>query len=346
MNAKFKLTFVSLLLFSTLLAQVARAEYTKQYRKAWAKSTVTALTVNNKFGEVKINDNGGDSVTVKAVISVSNLSESKAMELMNKIHIDIQKSGGMVNAQTTIDDNIRIKGSFSIDYLVNIPKDRDLNITNRYGNVVVDELEAKGVFSVSYGAITAGKIKTPAGSPLQLEVNYGKADLESVNAANMEIKYSKMYADQITRLVLDSKYSTINISKNGSIDLSSKYDGINIDELDRLKSESKYTNYKIGVLTGSFVVNTGYGSVKIGKVDPKFETIDVTNSYGGINIGMAGLNYKLKADCDYCDVAYPENRYKGNKIRDTHRFSLDGNVGNGGGTVNVVSRYGGVKLTE
>lgn len=345
-NTTFKLTLASLLLFSTIIVQASRAGFTRQYRKAWAKSSVSALTVSNKFGEVKLTDSGGDSVTVKVVISIDNMSESKAMDLMNKIHIDVEKSGGTITAETSIDNNFNIKGSFSIDYLVNIPKDRDLNITNKYGNVVVDELEAKGVFSVSYGAITAGKIKTPAGSPLKLEVNYGKADLETINDATMEIKYSKMYADEIGNLVLDSKYSTINISKNKSISLQSKYDGINIDELGRLKSESKYTNYKIGLLTGSFILNTGYGSVKIGKVDPKFEMVDITNSYGGINIGMNGLNYKLKADCDYCDVAYPESRYKGNKIKDNHRFSLEGNVGTGGGPVNITSRYGGVKLTE
>lgn len=346
MNTTSKLTLASLVLFLALFAQAARAEFTKQYRKSWAKSGVTALTISNKFGAVKLTDTGGDSVTVKVVISVDKMSQDKAMDLMNKIHIDMEKSGGMVTAETTIDNNFNIKGSFSIDYLVNIPKDRDLNITNKYGNVVVDELAAKGVFSVSYGALTAGKIKTPAGSPLQLEVNYGKADLETINDANMTIKYSKMYADEIDNLVLDSKYSTINISKNNSIDLQSKYDGINIDELGRLKSESKYTNYEIGNLTGRFVLNTGYGSVKIGKVDPKFEMIDITNSYGGINIGMNSLNYKLKADCDYCDINYPESRYKGNKIKDNHRFSLEGNVGTGGGTVNITSRYGGVKLTE
>lgn len=345
-NTTFKLTIVSALLFSAVMAQATRAEFNKQYRKAWPKSDVSAMTIDNKFGEVKVTDSGSDSVTVKVVLSFDNMSESKAMDLMNKIHIDIEKSGKTVTAQTSIDNNFNVKGSFTIDYLVDIPKDRDLNITNKYGNVVIDELEAKGVFSVSYGAITAGKIKTPAGSPLKLEVNYGKADLETVNDATIDIKYSKMNADEIGTLVMDSKYSTISISKSKSIDLQSKYDGINVDELGRLKSESKYTNYKIGLLTESFVLNTGYGSVKIGKVDPKFERIDITNSYGGINIGMNGLNYKLKADCSYCDVAYPADRYKGNRIKDNNSFSLEGNVGTGGGTVNITSRYGGVKLTE
>lgn len=345
MNAKFKLT-IALLVLSTKLVQATSAELTKQYRKAWAKSEVTALKITNKFGEVKIHDTGGDSVTIKVLITIDNASDSKARELMNKIQIDLQKSGGLVTGETTIEENFNNKGSFSIDYLVNIPKDRDLDITNRYGNVVVDELEAKGNFDVSYGAMTSGNMKSPAGSPLKIAINYGKADLGILNNANMEIKYSKLFVDEVGQLVLDSKYSTINLGKTDNLTLDSKYDGINIDELSGLKSESKYTNYKIGELKGSFVLNNGYGSIKIEKVDPKFDKINITSSYGGINIGLNRLNYKLKADCDYCDMDYPESNYKGNKIRESHSFSLDGNVGSGGGSVTISSRYGGVKLTE
>lgn len=346
MKPTFKLTLTALVAAFTLLVQPVHAEFTKQYRKAWAKSDVSALKVDNKFGQVKISDSGSDSVRVKVVLSFDKMPESRAMDLMKKIHIDIEKSGGTVTAQTTMDANFNARGSFSIDYLIDIPKDRDLNVTNKYGNVVLDELTGRGVFRVSYGAITTGKINTPAGAPLQLEVNYGKADLETVNDANMNINYSKMSVDEIGNLVLDSKYSTISISKNKSISLQSKYDGVTIDELGRMKAESKYTNYKIGLLAESFVLNTAYGSVKIGKVDPKFGLVDITSSYGGINIGMGGLNYVLKADCSYCDIDYPESRYKGNKIRENNRFSLEGNVGGGGGTLNITSRYGGVKLTE
>ena len=89
-----------------------------------------------------------------------------------------------------------------------------------------------------------------------------KPTLETVNDANMEIKYSKLYADEINQIVLDSKYSEVNVDKTSSLTLDSKYDGINIDEIGKLKSISKYTNYKIGLLTGSLDLDTGYGSVK------------------------------------------------------------------------------------
>lgn len=345
MKSKFNLT-IALLIFSTMLASAFGADYTKQYRKGWTKSSVTALKITNKFGEVKINDTGGDSVTIKVIITIDNPSSGRAKELLDKISITFGKNGGLVTAETEIEDNFRSKQSFSINYLVNIPKDRELNITNRYGNVIVNELEAKGYFEVNYGSMTAGKMKAPVGNPVQIIVNYGKADLETINDANLEFKYSKLYADEINNLVLDTKYSTVNIHKTGHLTLDSKYDGFSIDEIGSLKSISKYTNYKIGLLTESIDLDTGYGSVRIAKVAAKFNKIRIINSYGGINIGLNELSYKLKAECDYCDVNYPEDRYKGNKIRDNHRFTLDGNVGNGTAEVSITSRYGGVKLFE
>lgn len=345
MKSKFKLT-IALLVFSTMLVGAAGAEYTKNIRKAWPKSGITALQVSNKFGEIKINDIGGDSVTIKVVITIENPTGNKAKELMDMINIDFNKTGSLVSASTSIDDNFKSKQSFTIDYLINIPKDRDLDITNRYGNVIVNELVAKGTFNISYGNLTAGNLKAPAGNQVSIVVNYGKADIESINNANLAFKYSKLYAGEIDQLVLDTKYSTVNLHKTSNLTLDSKYDGINIDEVGKLKSLSKYTNYKIGLLTGSFDLDTGYGSVRISKVDPKFEKIQIVNSYGGINIGLNELNYKLKADCSYCDVVYPTDRYKGDKIRDGQRVSLEGNVGTGGGSVVINSRYGGVKLTE
>ena len=215
---------LSILLFSTLLVNAVGAEYNKQYRKGWSKSGITGLQITNKFGEVKVKDNGGDSITIKVLITIDNASESRAKDLMEKIHINMQKNGGLITADTEIEENFKGNNSFSIDYLINTPKDRDLNITNKYGNVIVDELEAKGSFDISYGSMTAGKMKAPAGNPIKIILSYGKVTLETVNDANIEIKYSKLYANEINQIVLNSKYSEVNLGKTSSLTLDSKYD--------------------------------------------------------------------------------------------------------------------------
>jgi hypothetical protein len=346
MKSIFKLTLV-LLLLANLFAGASGTDYTRSIRKGWAKSSVTALSISNKFGEVKINEMGGDSVTIKVLITIDNASSGRAQELLDKITIDFSKSGGMVSAETEIEENFRNKESFSIDYLVNIPKDRDLNISNKYGNLILNELEAKGYFEVSYGSMTAGKMKAPVGNPIKIILSYGKADLESINEANMEFKYSRLNIGEISQLVLESKYSpTINLHKIANLTLDSKYDEISIDEIDKLKSVSKYTSYKIGLLNESIDLDTGYGSVRVDKVSEKFNRIRIENSYGGINIALNDLNYKLQTECQYCDVNFPKDRFKGNRIKDNQTFTLDGTVGTGGALVSINSRYGGVKLGE
>jgi len=337
---------IALLLFSATMARTAGADYTKQYRKGWSKNGVTGIQISNKFGEVKVNNMGGDSITIKVLITIDNASESKTRDMMNRIKITLQKNGDIISGNTDIEEGFRGNNSFTIDYLINAPKDKNLNITNKYGNIVLSELDAKGEFDVSYGSMTAGKMQSPAGSPIKISVAYGKADLETINNAEIDVKYSKLNADEITNLRLTTKYSGVNMRKVGQINLDSKYDSFAIDEIDKLRAVSKYTNYKIDLLTGDFDLDTGYGSVRINKVDPKFGKIAITNSYGGITIGLSGLNYTIDANCDYCDINYPENRYKGNRIRENHKFSIQGNVGSGGGKVNITSRYGGIKLDE
>jgi len=186
----------------------------------------------------------------------------------------------------------------------------------------------------------------PTNNQISLSVSYGKADIDMVNNGEFEINYSKFFADEIGKTNLETKYSTFEIKKIGSAEIESKYDTYNIEEIGDMSAESKFTSYKIGLVTEKLSLETEYGSVRIGKVDAKFKEIEVTNSFGGINIGLGNLNYKLKADCDFCDVTYPSNRYKGNRSKETHNLSIDGNVGTGGGIVTIISRYGGVKLTE
>lgn len=333
------------LLFAVSQAFASGAEYSKTVKKAWLKNSVTALQITNKFGEVRINDMGGDSISIRVTITIDNGSESKAKSLLSKININFEKTGSIVMATTTIEENFN-GNNFSIDYLVNVPKNRDLEINNKYGNVILNELEAKGNFDVSYGNFTAGKLTAPSDKQISLSVNYGKANFEIANKIEMEIKHSELFAYEIGRTSLETNYSTFNIKKIGSAEIESKYDTYSIEEIGNMSAESKYTSYKIGLVTEKLSLETGYGSVRIDKVDSKFKEIDVTNSYGGINIGLGELNYKLKADCDYCDVAYPTTRFKGNKSRESHKMSIDGNVGTGDGSVSITSRYGGVKLFD
>ena len=345
MKPKFKL----LITFLIAIPFVVQAEeVTKRIHRGFSKSQITALDISNKFGVIEIRDSGSDSVTVDALVTIRNVSESKGRELLERITINIRRTGGLLAAETVISDNFSTKGNFSIDYRVNIPKDRDLTVANKFGNVVLPDLEGKGRFTIAYGNITAGNLKSPEASGIWLDLSYGKADIGSLNRCKGIVKYSKVFVGNAGAIEVETKYSGLDVKQLDHLQLESKYDGIRIGEISDISANSKYTNYNIEKLNRNIRLNTEYGSVRIDKVDPGFSMIDITNSYGGITIGLNGISYGIEADCNYCDVKYPEDRFKGNRSKESHRVSLDGNVGAASSGKNVVirSQYGGISLQD
>ena len=342
MKLKFKML---ILVFGMLSLSVQAEEYTRTEHSAYIKSQIQALDITNKFGTITLNDFGGDSVVVDVVITVENTNEKKAEYLLNQIEINMRRVGNVLNLETEINDDFKTKRNFSIDYTINIPADRDLKVANKFGDVVLNNLNANGTFNIDYGNISAGNLLAPENRQIQMEVSYGKADIESVNHLQTDVKYSKMFIGQSQTIDAELKYSGLNIQEVDELTLESKYDGINIKKINTLKSNSKYTNYDIEKLGQTLILDTEYGAVRVNNVAPEFKSIDITNSYGGIEIGLNNLDYYIDASCDYCDIKYPDNKFVGNREKKDHSLYLRGNVGaESNRRVLLKSRYGGIKL--
>ena len=346
MKLKFKnlnvLLVLGLLLFAT---QVSAEEKTKEYNESWPASSMETLEIDNKFGEVKITNSGGSDVTIDVVITVEAPNENKANELLGQINVKFGKNGRTVKAETVIDSDFKSRSEFSIDYLVNIPSDKNLNITNKYGNTIVNVLNASGDFDIKYGNLTANELNTPSNGSMKVTLGYGKADISSSNDIEVNVSYSTMNFGGTDDLVLESKYTVINLGEASSVTADSKYDTFNFEEIESFSANTKYTHIKIEELSKSLKIDAGYGGIRVDEVGDNFESIDISNSYGEVALGLDGASYSLDAECDYCGISYPEDDFEGNRMKENHTQKLEGKVGtDSGGSVIVKSRYGQIKL--
>jgi len=325
--------------------QVFAQEKTKEYHESWPVSDVETLDVNNRFGDVKVINKGGNDVTIDVVVTVEAANERRADELLGQIDVSFNKTGSTVFAETHISQGFKSRQRFSIDYEVNIPPDKNLNITNKYGNTFVNVLNASGKFDVQYGNFTANELNTPSSGSVNLELAYGKSGIETANDITVTVQYSNMTFGQVQDLYLNSKYAVINVEKVRNVVADSKYDTFNFGESESVSVTTKYTQIKVDELSKSLQADAGYGGIKVGKVDNGFESIDITSSYGQISLGLGGADYSLDATCDYCGISYPESRFSGDRISENQSRKVKGKVGSAsGGTVYVKSRYGQIKL--
>ena len=348
MKSKCKWIFILLLLGIAIPEMKAEAaEKTKKYSEKWPVSSVQALQVVNKFGEVKVNNSGGSEVTIDVLVTVEATTESRASELLNMIKVNFSKSGGTVKAETEIENNFKSRQKFSIDYTVNIPKDKNLNISNKYGNTIVNELNATGDFNIQYGNFTAGKLYAPANGSMKVNLAYGKAEIHSASDMNVDVKYSTMNFGEMKDLQLLSRYSVVNIEKSAAMKIDSKYDTFSFEEVEALDAITKYSHFKITTLKKRLKIDSGYGGIRVAKVFDDFESIDIQNSYGQIKLGLGTAGYSIDASCNYCGISYPESEFSGNRMNENQTKTVMGKVGkNGSGKVYIRSKYGEIKLDE
>ncbi len=346
MKLKFKFfSTVFIMCALTLAVEAAAEEKTKEYHESWLAGRVQTLEVENRFGEVKVVNEGGDSLTIDVVVTVEAPNESKADELLKQINVEFGKRGSTVKAETTIDSDFKSRNDFSIDYLINIPTDKNLDISNKYGNTLVNVLNATGKFDIQYGNFTANELNTPATGTMEIYLAYGKADVSSANDLMVEVKYSTINFGETDDLTLESKYTVINLGESSSIKAESKYDTFNFEVVESLTANTKYTHIKIEELNSFIDIDAGYGGIRVDEIAPGFESISITNSYGQVALGLNNASYNLEASCEYCGISYPENDFKGNRTKDKNTQKVEGKVGTGsGGTVKVKSRYGEIKL--
>jgi hypothetical protein len=346
MKRKVRIFAVLFLLAASVCGTKAvAAEKTKEYHESWPANSVQTLEVNNRFGDVKVTHKGGSDVTIDVLITVETANERRADELLDQITVSFSKTGNTVSAETHLSRGFKTNLQFSIDYEVNIPPDKNLNITNKYGNVFVNELNASGTFDVQYGNFNANQLNTPSSGALKLTLAYGKGGVENANDMTVTVQYSTLNFGQLKDLKLNSKYNVINLDEANSIVTDSKYDTFNFGKLGSLSAETKYTRIQIDELLESLKVDAGYGGIKVGNVDSGFEFISITSSYGQISLGLGNASYSIDASCNYCGISYPESSFTGDRISENQSRTVKGKVGDGsGGTVFVESRYGQIKL--
>jgi hypothetical protein len=342
---KRKFNFLIILLAACLVSTYAAAEeFTKKFSQSWPAAGVETLSISNKFGEVRINNSGGATITVDVVVTADG-SERKAREILDDISVSFSKEGNRASAITNIKDGFRSGGHFSIDYMVNVPAEKNLDIRNKYGNVVIDKVTGTGNFNIAYGNLNANSI---TGSSVKLDLAYGKADVQTMSKAEVLIAYSKMFLGSGTSLVLDSKYSGFNVEKLEDLWVNSKYDSFSLGEINKLEGTSKYTNYKIARLNKMLKITSEYGTVKVDQIPSGFELLEVHSAYGQISLGIEdNAGYEVDASCSYCDISYPNDTFKGNRMKENTRQSVSGKIASGSpGKVIVVSKYGNIKLIK
>ena len=356
---KFKSTllliFVQLLVITTAFA--GSEEFSKNLHKEYNADANTILIIQNKYGDVDINNWDKNLITIDVIITVDHHNEEKAKELIDYIDVEFKQSGNTIEAITSIDDKFSKRNSFSfgdnrkefsIDYKVNIPKEIQLDLTNKYGSVFINEIYGHSKITVKYGNLKINKLSRENKKPLnEIYLAYSNGKIDDCKWLNLTLKYSKLEIEKCKALIAITKYSKLFVDRGSSIVCESKYDEYRIGNVANFVTTSAYTDINIDEISKKLELDNRYGSVNVDYVPKGFEKIDIENDYGNIDISIdMNASYNLKGYAKYADIDYPDEG-RVSRIKESNSLNVEGLVGSDKDTKSEVfirTKYGSVDL--
>jgi len=241
------------------------------------------------------------------------------------VTISDNKDGNNINFSTNIGE---VKDSWfsifhsdgnhnmEINYTVYMPAKNDLSIDDRYGAIVIPNMDAKVTINSGYGSFKGGILSKES----VIRVKYGNADIESVSNCAIEVGYGNLNLGSADKIAANISYSGIKIGRlheSGAINI--KYGGgVDIDNVDKsvrtLAINASYTNVNLGLANdanSNFAVVTHYGEFNYDGHDVTIteKTPDdnghphFTKSYKGY-LGKNGSDKNIVVNSSYGNVRF------------------------------------------
>lgn len=348
-------------LFAALLCTVALSasaqEVKKEFKREFVPKDNSTLTVINKFGAVVTETWDRNNVVVDVTVKIEHSSVERARKLLDMITVQFTEADGNLKAETVFDkefSSISWKGSnnnFSINYNIKMPANVNLDIDNKYGNVVIDDVSGHAMLNVKYGDLTVNKLTRGNVKPLNtIIVAYGKATVYELGWAEINARYVGMFSvEKATALLVDSKYSKVSVTQVSSLVADSKYDGYNVGAANNIVVMGGYTDLRFKKVNKKLEVETKYGNLSVDAIPAGFDKVNVKAGYCAVRLGIdPSACYRLNASSSYGSVKLDESRFSPDRrIVGNTSTEMAGKVGNcssPSSEVNINTSYGSVKL--
>ena len=324
-------------------------EKKKVVSKSFNVTSKDNLLIDNQFGSVKINLWNKNEMRVDITITSNASSQEKAQNRLDAVDIVEKKNGDQFVFKTVMSEERNSskwnwawnknddKNSIQIDYVVSMPSNNALIVKNSFGNTSIPTFKAPLVVVSKYGNFSANDL---TGSKNDIDVAFGKADIQQVENGKLEIEYSSLVLEHASTLTLINKFGKFKIGDVDKIDGSVSYSG----------------NSSIGSVKNACKLKLSFSSgFKILQVPSSVENIDISASYSSVSLPMENNDCDFDVKVSYGSFRYSSDRKATFTQNDDKRDDDDhgprltkqyiGKFGNGNGTkIKIVSSFGEVSF--
>ena len=233
-------------------------EYTRVIKKEFNVNSDAQLTVSNKFGRIHCSNWDKNMVGIEVKVVVDATNDNTAAKIFEKINVNFSNTASTVEATTVFDEiNTSGRNRFQVDYTINLPASMGLELSNKFGDIYINEASGKTRINLAYGSLDVNKLNN---SDNLIELKFcNSAKVRSIKGAVINLKYSTLDIDYAGSLRLDSKFSNLNANKIIALNVSFEGGAVDIKNSSTIESRSKFSDMDIERIDQSLLLDIQYG---------------------------------------------------------------------------------------
>ncbi|MDR1918644.1 MAG: hypothetical protein LBQ65_03230 [Tannerellaceae bacterium] len=335
MHVKRHLWLIGLLLIGHNLAGWAEdldSSKKKEINQSFAVGASDQLNVDNRYGSITVTHWTKNEVAIQVIIVSKAGNDSRAQEGLERVQIELNKSGNTVYAITSIKNSAgwsNGNNSLTIDYYISMPSKLAASIAQKYGNINLPEKnEGKCSIEVAYGNIHAGSFT----EPLRIDGKYSNIHLGDVKELSMDVRYcGNTVMGNAENVRIDSKYSNLRLRNVDKLNLENSYGNVQIERAKVIAAEIKYSEAKVKNLTETLDLSSlSYSTLSVAELDAGFKRVQAEAHYGTLNLSISPqAAFRVSAEA----IKYGKIEIKGLKITESnvenkvnHFYQINGGV--------------------
>lgn len=327
----------------------AKHEEEKTITKEFEVSADALVKIDNSYGNLNVLTWDKNEVYIQVHITTKGDDLEAVKRKLDEINVHFSATRHMVSAETVFGDDDdgwwdnffeSNSVSFTIDYLVKIPKTNAVDLENDYGNIMLDDLEGRATISCDYGKITT---KALMASHNEIEFDYSDhCYFEYINGGTIEADYSGFTIDKAKDLEINADYTDGEIGVAESIHFDNDYGSLSVGKVNDFIGAADYQDLHVGQVYKNVNLDLGYGDLYIEKMMATAGNIHIDARYSEIEIGVApDYAFDFTVELSYADLRAPETFHFTTRMDEDYFEGYHGAEGSGN-KVYIESSYGDV----
>lgn len=300
-----KLLLLLLILMSGKIVH-AQEKTSKKIEKSFKFTDNTKISIDNTYGDITINGWSKNIVQVAVSVEVNHERNNDAESLLSRIQTEIVNSGNIIKIQSVINKSNEgfftkyfskssspdlDKSNLKINVTVNAPHKAKLDITNKFGDIIVGNKNSKLKIAIEHGDLWVNDTITSA----NIDMKFGKISSKKISHGSITLKNGAAKIAKSDQLYITSSGSKLNIESVRLLELNSSKDEIYIKYANNLQGNLEFSKLEVDLIGDEVNLSTKIADVKLNSFKKTNPTIHLEQQSSEFNINVAGLSFKFDA---------------------------------------------------